>query len=54
MIYRDIKTGLEIIVSSEIDAPNYERVDNEVKATPPTKGESVTKDKPKKRTKRAK
>lgn len=48
MVYRNIKTGLEIIVSSEINAPNFERIDKE---TPQTKksGESPNEVKPRKK-----
>ena len=48
MVYRNIKTGLEIIVSSEINAPNFVRVDNETPQTAKS-GESSNEDKPRKK-----
>lgn len=52
MVYRNIKTGLEIIVSSEIHAPNFVRVDKV--ETPQTEKSGASSNEVKPRKKRAK
>lgn len=52
MVYRNIKTGLEIIVSSEVHAPNFVRVDKTETPQTPKSGAVSKEDKP--RRKRAK